>query len=245
MDEKLAPYREHQICVFCFYFLALTSNPVTTSEAELLANSNFFFFLFLFHSRNMCQVQTVKFICCCSSPPHTVLAEGEISNAITPKPPRKVAQDALILWEGAEDNEEAKLAKAGTLLKYFVGQGAQLQCPWCGRWLHPSWDHHQLFDVGPHTRPWEKLVTSLTGSIKYCRNLASYTQYISSVAMDGLDGWIYLPWTLYLRNNCGQSVIEQESQRDESAKPIHFSSFLLFLQLLCLILIWFFQRQTF
>lgn len=132
-DEKLAPYRDHQICVFCFYFLTLTSNPVTTSEAELLANSNFFFFLFLFHSRNMCQVQTVKFICCCSSPPHTILAEGEISNAITPKPPRKVAQDALMFWEGAEDNEEAKLAKAGTLLKYFVGQGAQLQCPWCGR----------------------------------------------------------------------------------------------------------------
>lgn len=81
----------------------------------------------------MCQVQTVKFIHCCISPPHTILAEGDISNAITPKPHRKVAEGALIIWEGAEDNEEAKLARAGTLLKYFVGQGAQLQCPWCGR----------------------------------------------------------------------------------------------------------------
>lgn len=185
-----------------------------------------------------------KFMCCCSSPPHTILAEGEIPTAITPKPPRNVAHGALIVWEGAEDDEEAKLATAGTLLKYFVRQAAQLQCPCCGRWLHPSWDHHQLFGVGPYTTPWEKPVTSLAGSIKYCRNTASYHQYIAAVAMDGFT-FHELKLQKQIVLHCGQSIIKQESQRNGSAKPIPFSSFLLFLQLLCLILIWFFQRQTF
>lgn len=49
------------------------------------------------------------------------------------KPPGNVAHGALILWEGAEDAEEAKLATAGTLLKYFVREATQLQCLWCGR----------------------------------------------------------------------------------------------------------------
>lgn len=49
------------------------------------------------------------------------------------KTPRNVAHGALVVWEGAEDDEEAKLATAGTLLKYFVRQAAKQQCHWCGR----------------------------------------------------------------------------------------------------------------
>lgn len=54
--------------------------------------------------------------------------------------------------------------------------------------------------------------------------------------------WMDLPSVNFILEkqfilHCGQSVIKQESQRNESAKSIPFSSFLLFLQLLCLILI--------
>lgn len=59
-DEKLAPYREHQICAFHIQFLTLMSNSVTTSGAELLANSNFSFY-FCSTVETSGQVQIVKF----------------------------------------------------------------------------------------------------------------------------------------------------------------------------------------
>lgn len=160
------------------------------------------------------------------------------------KPPRNVAHGALIVWEGAEDDEEVKLTTAGTLLKYFVRQAVQLQCPCCGRWLHPSWDHHQLFGVGPYTDLGRSQSHHLLGQL----NIVGTQHPTISTLLQWR--WMDLPSMNFILGkqfvlHCGQSIIKKGSQMDDSAKPTPFSLFLLFLQLLCLILIWFFQRQTF
>lgn len=54
----------------------------TASKQQL-----FFSFYFCSTVETSGQVQIVTFMCCCSSPPYTILAEGKIPSAITPKLP--------------------------------------------------------------------------------------------------------------------------------------------------------------
>lgn len=98
-DEKLPPYREHQVCAFHIQFLTLTSNPVTTSGAELLKNSNFSFYF-------CSTVETcVKYKQWSSSAVVAALLTAfqqrvRYQMQSHQKPPRNVAHGALVVREG-------------------------------------------------------------------------------------------------------------------------------------------------
>lgn len=99
------------------------------------------------------------------------------------KPPRNVAHGALVVWEGAEDDEEAKLATSGTLLKHFVRQEQNSNAIGVGDDYTPAeitisclvWGH--ALDLGGNQS------YHLLGQLNTVGT--QHPAYIAAVAMDG------------------------------------------------------------
>lgn len=175
----------------------------------------------------MCQVQIARFICCCSSPPHIILAEGEMPNAITPKTPWERCTWCFNTLGRGRGCWGSKAGHSRDTVKVFCQRSSTTAMPLVWEVITSQLRSLSTVWCGA-TRPWENQSHHLLGQL----NIVGTQHPTISTLLQ--CQWMDLPSTSFILEkqfvlHCGQSVIQQESQRDESAKPTPFSSFLLFL----------------